>query len=504
MSLVTTYLFTYNGSWIILTVIFGILVILLNLLVQRALFVHALKKLPCPFALPIIGNAFVLHGDAEKFFKNLLKWRKMYGDVFKVWAATRPIVFLYKAEFVQQLLSSPHFIEKSQDYKYTQLWLGNGLLTSTGEIWHYRRKLLTPTFHRDILEKFFITIVQEAEILTTVLRNEVGKSEFDMVPYAKRASLDVICETVMGYKVNAQSVHDHKYLCAIESIKEIIQKRIVNVHLYPDVIFFNTVWGKEYLRTANVIQDFVREVMTDRMASRKLNKNTINGEGVKRRTAMLDLLLEALDDNANLSENDVLDEVNTFMFAGHDTVATSIYWTLYNLGRYPMYQQMILDEFHEEIGSDEITFDGLNKLKLLEACIKETWRLYPPVTLFGRTCRSPITINGVECPAGTNFIVHSYLLHRDSVNFSNPEEYDPKRFLEGGAKYPNFSFIPFSAGPRNCIGMRLGAMTVKLMTLYTLKAFEVRSLDPEDKLCLRSNIILENANGIRLSITPRS
>ena len=104
----------------------------------------------------------------------------------------------------------------------------------------------------------------------------------------------------------------------------------------------------------------------------------------KKRLALLDMLLEMSENGSLLTDQDIREEVNTFMFAGHDTVAMSVSWILYALGTNPQYQTKILDEFSEIVGSDDITLESLNKLVWLEACVKETWRLYPVVPLIAR------------------------------------------------------------------------------------------------------------------------
>ncbi|XP_026675305.1 cytochrome P450 4C1-like [Ceratina calcarata] len=123
----------------------------------------------------------------------MTKWGREFEGMYLVWVGMRPFIFLYKSEAIQPLLSSSVHIDKSLEYQYLRPWLGNGLLTSTGDHWHCRRKLLTPTFHSGLLDVYLKTVIRESEILVSCLRNEVGKTEFDVVPYAKRAALDIIC-----------------------------------------------------------------------------------------------------------------------------------------------------------------------------------------------------------------------------------------------------------------------------------------------------------------------
>lgn len=497
-------MFLAGGSWLTLVLSMCLLSLLLLLLVQRGRFLYALRKVPYPPALPIIGNACQLCCSPEEVFKKLLKWGREMGDIYLVWIGLRPFIFLYKAEAIQPLLSSSVHIDKSLEYEYLQPWLGTGLVTSTGEKWHFRRKLLTPTFHSGLLDVYLKTALKEADVLISCLRKEVGKSEFDIVPYAKRASLDIICDSSMGCHINAQTNFENEYVLAVDKVASITQRRFTNVWISLDPIFKMTTWGKEHDHALRVIHGFVDKVIADRKVEWRLKQDGNCNESFKRRPALLDLLLEMSQDGKVLTDEDIREEVNTFMYAGHDTMATSVSWILYALGRRPQYQEKIIEEYNQVVGTNELTLDVLSKLVWLEACVKESWRVYPVAPLIARQIYKPINILGHDIPVGSTVIVNSFLLHRDARHFPEPDVYRPERFLPDSPKYPCYAFIPFSAGSRNCIGWKFATMVVKLVVLSVLKSYHVESLDTEDKLRFISELVLVNAGGLRLKIKPRS
>ncbi|KAG7202822.1 hypothetical protein KM043_009979 [Ampulex compressa] len=492
-----------GGSWITVVLSLCLLAIILMLLVQRGKFLYALRNVPYPLAMPIIGNAYQLNCTPEEFFRKLVKWGREFGDIYLVWVGLRPFIFLYRAEAIQPLLSSSVHIDKSLEYQYLKPWLGTGLVTSTGEKWHFRRKLLTPTFHSGLLEVYLKTAIREAAVLISCLEKEVGKTEFDIVPYAKRATLDVICDSAMGYHINAQTNFRNEYVLAVDKIASIMQRRFTNVWISFDPIFKLTTWGKEHDQSLRVIHGFVDKVIADRKAEWKSKRDGNFNEPLNKRQALLDLLLEMSQDGAVLTDEDIREEVNTFMYAGHDTMATSISWIIYALGRHPQYQEKILEEYDQVVGTGEITLDVLNKLVWLEACIKESWRVYPVAPLIARQIYSPIKIMDHDIPVGSTVLINSFLLHRDSRHFPEPEVYRPERFLPESPKFPCYAFIPFSAGSRNCIGWRFATMVVKVMILSILKSFHVESLDTEDRLRFISELVLVNAGGLRMKIVPR-
>ncbi|XP_046834348.1 cytochrome P450 4c3-like [Vespa crabro] len=493
----------FDGSWITLILSSCLLLMILTFAIQRGQFIYAVRNIPQPISLPIIGNAYQLNSTLEEFFTNLVKWSHRFGDIFLVWVGIRPFIFLYKVETVQPLLSSRIHINKSFDYKYLNPWLGNGLITSNGEVWYHSRKLLTPTFHSGLLEDYLNSATNEVKIMISCLKKEIGKS-FDIVPYAKRAMLDVICDSAMEYQLNAQTNFFNEYVLAVTRMSQIMQYRFTNVWTSFNLIFRLTKLGREHDHALKVIHSFVDKIIAERKQEWINNQNDDSNKPIKKHRALLDFLLEISKNGTILTDTNIRDEVNTFMFAGHDTTATSISWILYALGRRPEYQEQILDEYDEIVGDKEITLETLNKLVLLDACIKESWRLYPVVPLIARQIYNPIKILGHNIPVGSTVLINSYLLHRDVRYFPDPDVYKPERFLPSSPKLPSYTFIPFSAGSRNCIGSKFATIVVKVFILSILKSYHIESLITEDKLRLISELVLVNKDGIKLKITPRT
>lgn len=202
--------------------------------------------------------------------------------------------------------------------------------------------------------------------------------------------------------------------------------------------------------------------------------------GIKRRSALLDILLESTIDGQPLSNKDIHEEVDNFMFAGHDTTTSAIEFLLYNLAKYPEVQQKAYNEVVDVLGTDSsspITLSKLNDLTYMDLVIRESLRLYPSVPMIGRYLREDVTISkfctnfgqfsgfslqflfidGTVYPAMHNVIVGIYMLHRDPRYHLDPLKFWPERFLEQKSHETvnAYSYIPFSAGYRNCIGKRL-------------------------------------------------
>lgn len=207
------------------------------------------------------------------------------------------------------------------------------------------------------------------------------------------------------------------------------------------------------------------------------------------------LIDDHLKNDKEMTEEDIREEVDTFMFEGQDTTAMALSWIIFILGHHRNVQakaQAEIDFFVSEKFDSKINLGQLKQLKYLECCIKEGLRLFPSVPLIGRHLEHDLIIeNRYKIPKGTNVFVHIYMLHRDPKVYPNPEQYNPDRFMDGNSDGRNpFSFIPFSAGPRNCIGQKYAMTEMKTILVYLLKNFKFESIDHLDKIKFQIELVL--------------
>ncbi|NXC45564.1 CP4V2 protein, partial [Penelope pileata] len=350
---------------------------------------------PC---YPVLGNALLLERTGEGFFKQLQvlaeELRKL--PVFKLWLGPLAVVVLFHPDTVEVILNSSKHIEKSFLYKFLHPWLGNGLLTSTGDKWRSRRKMITPTFHFAILNNFLEVMNEQGSILLEKLERHVDKEPFNIFIYITLCALDIICETAMGRNVGAQENMDSEYVSAVYRMSNLIQQRQKSPWLWHDLAYILFKEGREHERNLNILHSFTDTVIAEKVAElentkqRKCDTDVNTGEksGSRKREAFLDMLLNATDDEGNkLSYRDIREEVDTFMFEGHDTTAAAMNWVLYLLGHNPEAQKKVHRELDEVFGNTErpVTTDDLKKLRYLECVVKEALRLFPSVPIFARS-----------------------------------------------------------------------------------------------------------------------
>ncbi|XP_029918138.1 cytochrome P450 4V8 [Myripristis murdjan] len=459
---------------------------------------------------PIIGNALQFKANSGDFFCQIVGYTNEFRDkpLLKMWIGPVPFVILFHAETIETVLNNPVHMDKSYAYTFLQPWLGTGLLTSTGHKWRQRRKMLTPTFHFSILTDFLEVMNEQAEVLVEKLEKEAGKGPFNCFNHITLCALDIICETAMGKKIYAQSNYDSEYVRSVYKMSDIITRRQRMPWFWPDFMYYCFGEGWEHNKRLKILHSFTSNVIYERADYISyIESDSESDQGMWKRRAFLDMLLKTTDEDGNkLSHQDIQEEVDTFMFRGHDTTAAAINWTIHLLGSHPEVQRKVQQELQEIFGTSErpINTEDLKKLKYLECVIKESLRLFPSVPFFARRICEDCHISGFKVPRGANAIIIPYALHRDARYFPNPEEFQPDRFLpENSAGRHPYAYIPFSAGLRNCIGQRFAIMEEKVILASILRYFDIEACQKREDLRPHGELILRPEKGIWIKLERR-
>lgn len=327
---------------------------------------------------------------------------------------------------------------------------------------------------------------------------------FNIQTFITNAALDIISEAAMGISIDVQSQQKNEYVNSIYEISELILHRFVRPYLHFEFIYKLTATGKRFYHCLEVLHSFTNEVIENRKKTREENKR--KGVTVKKRQAFLDLLLDANENKNLLTDQDIREEVDTFMFEGHDTTASGISWTLYLLGCYPDVQEKVFDELNCIFnGTDRPpTLADLNEMKYLERVIKESMRIFPPVPTLGRILSEDVQLDQYLIPKGTAVSIQVYYLHRDERFFPEPEKFDPDRFLPENLEGRNpFAYIPFSAGSRNCIGQKFAMYEEKSVLSSIIRSFKLRSVEKRTDLFLMRELILKSLSGMNVKLERR-
>ncbi|PSN53242.1 Cytochrome P450 4C1 [Blattella germanica] len=378
-----------------------------------------------------------------------------------------------------------------------------------GQKWKTRRRLITPAFHFKILEQFIDVFNSNMELFISKLAPHAENGEeFNIYPYITMYALDNICETSMGQKVNAQIDNNSEYVNALRRMCDLIMYRSFRPWLYSDILFSFTSLAKVQNRCLKVLHGTTDQVIKTRKKT-LLEEGNSNIEvnfdkddvGIKKRMAFLDLLILSSKDGAVLSDKDIREEVDTIMFEGHDTGSSTISFTSWVLAQHQDIQDKVVEELKDIFGDSDRppNYQDLQEMKYLEMVIKETLRLYPSVPFYGRKLTEDLEIDGYTLPTGANVFILCFSMHRNEKYFPDPEKFDPNRFLpENSIDRHPFCYVPFAAGPRNCVGQRFAMIEMKTTMCQLLRQYKL--LPGTIPLSLTNEAILKSTSGINIRL----
>ncbi|KAL6420178.1 hypothetical protein ACFW04_012265 [Cataglyphis niger] len=414
--------------------------------------------IPGPPSHPIVGNAIEFNVSAEGQWKMYISLSDKYYPIFKLWSCFMYFVLIRHPDDMEIILSSTKHIEKGYAYKLIHPWLCTGLLTST--------------------------------------------------------------ETAMGISLQKYGEVQQQYRNAIHDIIQLIVYRLFKPWYYIDLLFALSPQGRKQKKILKILHGFTEKVIAERklyhertnyryLKNLENDKETeINDAEVfgikKKRLAMLDLLIAVSRDNL-LSDSDIREEVDTFMFEGHDTTAMGITFALLLLAEHKDIQERVRIEVENAMQESEgkLTMRSLQNLSYLERCLKEALRLYPSVPVISRNVEEDVKLHSYVIPAGTMLVLNIYGVHRDPNFWSNPEVFDPDRFLpERIQKRHPYSYLPFSAGPRNCIGQRFGLLELKAMIAPLIHNFYLEPIDHLKDIRLTADIIIRPSHPVHIKFIP--
>ncbi|BFG02549.1 cytochrome P450 4d1 [Drosophila madeirensis] len=479
------------------------------------------ELLPGPKPWPLLGDAHLFFGlsPAEACLM-MGKLADKYGDTFKIRLGPCFSVMFFHPSDVEQVLSSTQLVDKADEYGFLARWLNQGLLVSSGRKWHKRRKIITPAFHFRILEQYVEIFDRQTRPFLAnleLMRGLNGRHLVNLGHAVHLCALDVICETAMGVSINAQTNADSEYVQAVKTISMVLHKRMFNIFYRFDWTYMLTPLARAEKRALNVLHEFTEKIIVQRREEliRGGNKDAAAAAaadadvGAKRKMAFLDILLQSTIDEKPLTNLDIREEVDTFMFEGHDTTSSALVFFFYNIATHPEAQAKCFEEISSVIGQDKstpVTYELLNKLHYVDLCIKETLRMYPSVPLLGRRVLEECEINGKLIPAGTNIGISPLYLGRREELFSEANSFKPERFdvVTSAEKLNPYAYIPFSAGPRNCIGQKFAMLEIKAIVANVLRHYHIDFVgDTTEPPVLIAELILRTKDPLMFTLQER-
>lgn len=378
------------------------------------------------------------------------------GALVEVQTGLRPFFLLTDPELVKELLTTPtDAFAKSPILRRTKVVLGEGLLTSEDPVHRRHRKLVLPAFHHTRLRAYADTMVHLTRQATKRWHDgEVFALDREMM----RLTLDIAAQTLFGANVGLAVVRIGR---ALETTMRVFRRRMMNP--LSDLLLQLPLPETFRLRRARADLDrVVYGIIRSRRAEQQAGRHP--------RTDLLALLLDARDEDTGegLTDDEIRDEVMTLLLAGHETTANALTWMGTLLAEHPDAEARLHAEVDAVLGDRRATFDDLRELPFTRQVFSEALRLYPPAWAVSRQAVRDTVLGGHRIPEGAILTISPYVLHRDERLWATPDAFDPDRFApEVGVKRHKFAFLPFSAGPRGCIGEQF-AWTEGVLVAATL------------------------------------
>lgn len=437
-----------------------------------------------PAELPIFGSIFDLRKNPPAFFTRLAR---EYGDVAHFTVFGREAYLLAEPELIKEvLINQPKNFRKSRGLQLAKSLLGEGLLTSEGEFHRQQRRMAAPAFAKARLVKYGTDMATIAEAHVATYNAGV---RLDMNQLMMRLTLDIVNKTLFNADVSADA---GKVSDALEVILNNMD-RILNP--FTEIMNMLPLPSTLRLREATkALDDIVYRIIADRKRS--------PGD----RGDLLSIFLNAQNDSESghqMTDKQIRDECLTLFIAGHETTANALSWTLYLLAQNPEWITRARADISAATGNGPITAESFSAYEILPRIFAEALRLYPPAWTISREALHDTEVGSINIKAGTTVVMSQWVMHRHPKYWSNPEKFDPDRFLpKNESARPKFAYFPFGGGPRQCIGDQFAWMEGVLVLAALLKKFSPELTSPNYVAEIHPMITLRPRGGMPLVLKP--
>ncbi|XP_012279407.1 probable cytochrome P450 4aa1 [Orussus abietinus] len=493
-------------AWVYFAVLVGAyLIYRLRNYIRIVIFVWGLRGPP---AVPLLGNANVFY-DKDVLHKMSHEMHRDYGRVLRVWMTCFPYVILHEPDDIQIVLGNPKHTEKIYLYRLLDNFIGKGLITREARTWKRHRRVLQPAFHRNVLEGFTESFGRSAARLANKFLDSHGK-DVNITSFVNDTVYDILNETVLGLTREGrekQRIDDADL--PFRKGQVFMPYRLMRPWLLIDWVYRMTDVGKSeekqrenLFRACKRMMAIKREVMRSGDDSERPRVSLVGRE-----TSLLEYMVEINEKDPNFTDEDIIDECCTFMLAGQESVSTATALTMFLLAGNQDWQEKCVQELEKIFGPDSRapSMRDLTEMRCLEMCIKETLRLYPSVPLFARTLGEDVKIEDHVIPAGCGVIIMPYCTHRLPHHYDDPHAFDPGRFdgANSERRHP-YAYLPFSAGPRNCIGYKFALLEMKAMISAVLRTWQLEPVPGKKEVQPKFRLTLRATGGLWVKMKKRT
>ena len=400
------------------------------------------KKLPPgPPGHFLTGNLGDLRGDVLALYT---RCGLEYGDISTLRFGMRRVWLLYRPDLIEQVMADRTFV-KHYALRMNRRLLGDGLLSSEGDIWLRQRRLMQPAFLRERLSGYAGVMVRYTE---NMLGRWADDARVDIHAEMRQLTMEITAKTLFGADVEGQGP------AVAEALREVMESFISRL--------FSVFRFSENLPTPKNVRAWRAIKRLDAILYGLIERNRAEGN----RDSLLSILLHARDDKdgSRMTDQQLRDEAMTLFLAGHETTALVLTYTLRLLALHPEAQARLRDEVLARAGDRELNADDAHALPFARSVVLEGMRLFPPAYVIGRQASQPCELGGYPIPRGGTILMPQWVMHRHPKYWDDPERFHPDRWKDGLLeRIPKGVYFPFGGGPRVCIGNTFALMETILV-----------------------------------------
>lgn len=439
---------------------------------------------PGPGQFPYLGFRLAQQAQVNTL-RTMLDCYDQFGPVFTIRLFGLRMVWMVGPEANAYILLKNHknFLWREGNMGDLIPFLGNGLLTTDGESHDRARRLMQPLFRKDALREYAADMWEQAHRAVQRLK---ANQEVEIYGWTRELALEIATHQLFGMDTD-------QALC-----------RELGRHFTRGLGYYGAFYHLQLLRGPGTPWASMQR------ARRTLE--SILGQEIRRRRLLsqrsgsniLDLLLSVSEGQDRFSDREILDQIVTLLFAGHDTTTATVSWLVAMLGQHPSVYRRVQEEIDNVLQGEVPTFEQLmHRLPYLEQVLAETLRLYPPAWIGPRMCIDEFEFGGFTIPARTPVVYSSWISHRLPEVFPNPDVFDPERFTPEAMKsLPLGAYVPFGWGPRLCVGKMFGELEIKMILVTLLQQYRLELL-PGQIFAAHTMPTISPKDGVRVWVRSR-
>ncbi|KAJ8284102.1 hypothetical protein COCON_G00029520 [Conger conger] len=461
-----------------------------------------------PKPMPFLGTLL----EYRKGFHNFdMACFKKYGKIWGFYDGRQPVLAIMDLGMIKTILIKECYsiFTNRRNFRLNGP-LYDAITVVEDDEWKRIRSVLSPSFTSGRLKEMFTIMKQHSNNLIKSIQktSDSGKSANVKESFGAY-SMDVVTSTSFSVDIDSLNNPSDPFVTHIKKMLKFdpLNPLLIFIAFFP---FMAPVLEKmDFALFPTSVTDFFYASLRKIKSERRTNVH-------KNRVDFLQLMVDSqIPENATVSkgeplkgltDHEILSQSMMYIFAGYETSSSTLSFLAYNLATNPETMIKLQEEIDQVFPNKApVTYEPLMEMEYLDMVLNESLRLYPIAARLERVCKQTVEINGVAIPKGTVVMIPTYALHRDPELWSEPELFKPERFSkENKDKMDPHSYLPFGAGPRNCIGMRFAILMMKLAMVQILQNFSIATCDEtEIPLELDSLGLIAPKNPIKLKMVPR-